>query len=94
MSIADIRTDYRREALSESDVDADPMVQFHRWFEEAITAEVNEPNAMSLATATPDAYPSVRVVLLKAADARGFVFYTDYRSRKGQELADNPHAAL
>lgn len=94
MSIADIRTDYRREALSESDVDADPMAQFHRWFEEAITAEVNEPNAMSLATATPDAYPSVRVVLLKAADARGFVFYTDYRSRKGQELADNPHAAL
>lgn len=94
MSIADIRRDYRLATLNESDVDADPLVQFHRWFDEAVRAEVNEPNAMCLATATPDAYPSARVVLLKGADDRGFVFYTDYRSRKGQELADNPHAAL
>jgi pyridoxamine 5'-phosphate oxidase len=94
MSIADIRTDYRRAALTEADVDADPMVQFHRWFDEAVKAEVNEPNAMCLATASPDSYPSARIVLLKEADDRGFVFYTDYRSRKGQELADNPHAAL
>lgn len=94
MSIANIRREYRHASLSESDVDADPVVQFHRWFDEALRAEVNEPNAMFLATATPDAYPSGRVVLLKGADARGFVFYTDYRSRKGTELSDNPHASL
>lgn len=94
MSIADIRKDYRLASLTEGDVDDDPMVQFHRWFDEAVRAEVNEPNAMCLATATPDAYPSARIVLLKEADSRGFVFYTDYRSRKGQELADNPHASL
>lgn len=94
MSIADIRTDYRQASLSESDVDRDPMVQFERWFDDAVRAQVNEPNAMCLATATPDAYPSARIVLLKGADERGFVFFTDYRSRKGQELADNPHASL
>jgi pyridoxamine 5'-phosphate oxidase len=94
MSIADIRTDYRRHSLSEQDVAADPIAQFTRWFDEAVNADVVEPNAMCLATATPDAYPSARMVLLKGVDARGFVFYTDYRSRKGQELADNPHASL
>ena len=94
MSIADIRTDYRRHSLSEQDVAADPIAQFTRWFDEAVKAAVVEPNAMCLATATPDAYPSARMVLLKGVDARGFVFYTDYRSRKGQELADNPHASL
>ena len=94
MSIAHLRRDYRHATLTEADVDPDPTVQFHRWFEEALRAEVREPNAMFLATATPDAYPSGRVVLLKAADERGFVFYTDYRSRKGQELSDNPHASL
>ena len=93
-AIADLRTDYRRESLDERDVDADPIVQFTRWFDEALAAKVYEPNAMCLATATPDAYPSARMVLLKGVDARGFVFYTDYRSRKGRELADNPHAAL
>jgi pyridoxamine 5'-phosphate oxidase len=94
MSIADIRTDYRKASLSEADVADDPIVQFQRWFADAIAAEVVEPNAMCLATATPDAYPSARTVLLKEADARGFVFFTDYRSRKGQELADNPCASL
>lgn len=94
MSIADIRREYRLAALTEADVDTEPMVQFHRWFDDAVRAAVNEPNAMCLATATRDAYPSARVVLLKGADARGFVFYTDYRSRKGQELSDNPHASL
>ena len=94
MSIADIRTDYRRHSLSEQDVAADPIAQFTRWFDEAVNADVVEPTAMCLATATPDAYPSARMVLLKGGDARGFVFYTDYRSRKGQELADNPHASL
>lgn len=92
--IADIRTDYRRAALSEADVADDPIVQFTTWFEEAVNAQVMEPNAMCLATATPDAYPSARMVLLKGVDARGFVFYTDYRSRKGIELADNPCASL
>jgi pyridoxamine 5'-phosphate oxidase len=94
MSIADIRTDYRRASLTEADVDADPFIQFSRWFDEAMKAEVVEPNAMCLATATRDAHPSARIVLLKGFDARGFVFFTDYRSRKGQELADNPHASL
>ena len=94
MSIADLRTDYRRAALSETEVADDPIVQFTRWFDEAVQAQVHEPNAMCLATATPDAYPSARMVLLKGVDARGFVFYTDYRSRKGQELADNPCASL
>lgn len=94
MSIADIRTDYRKAALNETDVDADPIVQFKRWFDEAVQAQVQEPNAMCLATATPDAYPSARIVLLKGVDQRGFVFYTDFRSRKARELADNPHASL
>ena len=94
LSIADIRTDYKRAELTEADVDADPIVQFGRWFDDAIKAAVLEPNAMCLATATPDAYPSARIVLLKAVDERGFVFFTDYRSRKGKELADNPHASL
>lgn len=94
MSIADLRTEYRRNVLTEQDVAENPIDQFQQWFDEAVKAAVLEPNAMCLATATPDAYPSARMVLLKGVDARGFVFYTDYRSRKGQELADNPHASL
>ena len=94
VSIADIRTEYRLAALTEAEVATDPMVQFGRWFDDAVAANVNEPNARCLATATPDAYPSARIVLLKGADERGFVFFTDYRSRKGQELSDNPHASL
>ncbi len=94
MSIAELRKEYRLAALGEQDVDADPIVQFQRWFHEAQETKVIEPNAMTLATCTPDAYPSARMVLLKGVDARGFVFFTDYRSRKGTELTDNPHAAL
>jgi pyridoxamine 5'-phosphate oxidase len=94
MSIDAIRSEYRLASLAEADAADDPLVQFTRWFDEALTAQVREPNAMCLATATPDAYPSARIVLLKGVDARGFVFFTDYRSRKGQELADNPCAAL
>jgi len=94
MTIADIRTEYRRAELTEADVDADPIAQFIKWFDEAVNAQVPEANAMCLASATPDAYPSARMVLLKGVDERGFVFYTDYRSRKGRELADNPHASL
>ena len=94
MSISDLRKDYQRHALDESHVDQDPIVQFTTWFDEAVAAKVHEPNAMCLATASADAYPSARMVLLKGVDARGFVFYTDYRSRKGSELSENPHAAL
>jgi len=86
MSIAHLREDYRREQLDERDAAADPLAQFHRWFEQARSAEVPEPNAMALATADGEGRPSVRTVLLKEADVRGFVFFTDYRSRKGQEL--------
>lgn len=94
MSIADLRRDYALESLTERDVDPDPIRQFERWFEQARRAEVLEPNAMSLATSTPDGAPSVRVVLLKGVDARGFVFFTDYRSQKGAELDANPRASL
>lgn len=94
MSIAHLRRDYARARLDERDVDPDPLVQFHKWFDDARRAELPEPNAMTLATATPAGVPSARMVLLKAADERGFTFFTDYRSRKGQELEANPHAAL
>jgi pyridoxamine 5'-phosphate oxidase len=93
-SIADLRVTYARAALDERDVDVDAMTQFRRWFDEAVAARVPEPNAMTLATATADGAPDARVVLLKGADARGFSFYTDYRSAKGAELDANPRAAL
>ncbi len=94
MSIADLRRDYALARLDETDVSHDPMVEFARWFAEAREAEVLEPNAMALATATADGTPSARIVLLKAFDERGFVFFTDYRSRKSGELNANPRAAL
>ena len=94
MSIADLRREYARARLDEKDVNADPLAEFARWFAEAEAAEVPEPNAMSLATATPEGMPSARIVLLKHFDARGFVFFTDYRSQKGRELEANPQAAL
>ncbi len=82
-------------ALSERDVDRDPIRQFQRWFAEAQDTKLAaEANAMTLATATPDGAPSARIVLLKGVDERGFVFFTDYRSRKGEELTANPRAAL
>lgn len=94
MSIAHLREEYRRERLIESEVALDPLEQFQRWFAQARGAEVPEPNAMALATAAADGTPDCRMVLLKEADARGFVFFTDYRSRKGQDLAENPRATL
>jgi pyridoxamine 5'-phosphate oxidase len=94
MSIADIRRDYARARLDEADVSHDPLVEFARWFAEAQEAQVPEPTAMTLATATANGTPSARIVLLKAFDERGFVFFTDYRSRKGGELEANPKAAL
>ncbi|MBK6489224.1 MAG: pyridoxamine 5'-phosphate oxidase [Gemmatimonadetes bacterium] len=94
MNIADLRRDYSLASLDVVDVDADPIVQFMRWFDEAQRADILEPNAMTLATSTPDGRPSARIVLLKEVAAQGFVFFTDYRSRKGEELAANPRAAL
>lgn len=93
-SIADLRKEYTLQALNETDATPDPFQQFQAWFEQAIAAQLPEPNAMILATATPNGVPSARVVLLKGLDDRGFVFYTNYQSQKGQQLADNPYAAL
>jgi pyridoxamine 5'-phosphate oxidase len=94
MSVADLRKEYMLNGLSEADVDADPIQQFHAWFDQALAAGLAEPNAMTVATATPDGRPSARMLLIKGVDERGFVFYTNYESRKGQELAGNPFAAL
>lgn len=80
--------------LSEADADADPLRQFEKWFQQALAANLPEPNAMTLATATSDGRPSARVVLLKAFDASGFAFFTNYEGRKGRDLTENPHAAL
>ena len=92
--LADLREDYTRQKLSETDVDSDPFKQFQIWLSDALAAKMVAPNAMTLATATRDGKPSARMVLLKGFDERGFVFYTNYESRKGQELAENPWAAL
>jgi pyridoxamine 5'-phosphate oxidase len=92
--VADLRREYARARLDEANVSPDPITEFARWFEEAVKAEVQEPNAMTLATASPDGAPSARIVLLKGFDERGFVFFTDYRSQKGTELEQNPRAAL
>ncbi len=93
-SIADLRKSYERAELSESDSHPNPLQQFDRWLNEAITGQVPEPNAMTLATVASDLRPSTRVVLIKGYDAQGIVWYTNYDSRKGQELAGNPYAAL
>ncbi len=93
-SVADIRKDYKQHSLNESDVAADPFMQFEHWWQEAVKSEIDEVNAMTLATATKSGIPSARIVLLKGYDAQGFVFFTNYNSHKGQELADNPQAAL
>ncbi len=92
--LANLRKDYMQRGLDEAQMDADPIRQFQAWFDAAVAAEHPEPNAMAVATATPDGVPSARMTLLKGLDARGFVFYTNYESRKGAELAANPQAAL
>jgi pyridoxamine 5'-phosphate oxidase len=94
MNIADLRKSYEKAELSESASYADPLKQFERWLNEAIQGEVPEPNAMTLATVGSDLRPSTRVVLIKGYDERGIVWYTNYHSRKGHELAGNPFAAL
>jgi len=93
-SIADIRQTYQKFELLESSAAADPHDQFDQWFEQALRSEVPEPTAMTLATADTHARPSARIVLLKGYDRSGFVFFTNYESRKGQELAANPRASL
>lgn len=94
MSIAHLRKDYSHASLCESDVLADPIAQFARWFDEAVTAQVPEPNAMSLATVGANGRPSSRIVLIKGYDQTGFTWFTSYDSRKGRELQENAHAAL
>ncbi len=91
---AEMRQDYRQAGLLEADLDPDPIQQFARWLAEAQTGGVPEPNAMILATASRDGVPAARVVLLKGFDERGFVFYSNYESPKGRDLAENPRAAL
>jgi pyridoxamine 5'-phosphate oxidase len=93
-SLADIRKSYERAELDESASHADPLQQFQQWLDEAMQSQLPEPTAMTLATVSSDLRPSTRVVLLKGCDARGLVWFTNYDSRKGQELAGNPCAAL
>lgn len=93
-SIADIRTEYKLHSLDESTAAADPFAQFAQWWNEAIRSAIDEVNAMTLATATQDGTPSARIVLLKGYDENGFVFFTNYNSDKGKDIADNPRAAL
>lgn len=93
-ALADLRRDYERAGLTEADAGDDPFALFHRWLDQAVAAELSDPNAMTLATCTPDGVPSARAVLLKALDARGFTFFTNYASRKGHEIEANPRVAL
>ena len=94
MNIADLRKSYERDELDESASAADPLLQFQGWLQQALQAQLPEPNAMTLATVGADGRPSTRVVLIKGCDERGIVWYTNYNSRKGQELAAQPWAAL
>lgn len=94
MSIAHIRKDYQLASLSEHEVANDPFTQFGTWFEQAMKAEVPELNAMSLSTVNAEGRPSSRIVLIKDFDQRGFTWFTNYDSKKGHDLADNPQAAL
>lgn len=92
--LQNLRNEYKQHSLDETTVSANPFHQFQQWFAEVVEAEISEANAMTLATATPEGKPSARIVLLKGMDDTGFVFYTNYESRKGAELAANPQGAL
>lgn len=94
MSLADLREDYRRGALDEDDVDADPIEQVRRWLDDAVSGGAVEPTAMTLATIGDDGYPATRTVLLKGVDARGLTFFTNYDSDKGRDLTGRPRASL
>lgn len=93
-SVADLRKEYTLQGLSETEVHPDPLEQFKIWFDQALAAQLPEPNAMTVATTRSDGRPSARIVLLKDYDERGFVFYTNYESHKGQQLVENPRAAI
>lgn len=93
-NIADIRRDYSHKSLTEKDVDANAIKQFEKWWDEAVNSKIDEVNAMTLATASIDALPSARIVLLKEFNEKGFVFFTNYESYKAQQLAENPKACL
>ena len=93
-SLAELRQDYSLNVLTKANVDPDPIRQFQRWMREAIAAQLPEPNAMTLATADRTGRPYARVVLLKECDTDGFVFFSNYRSDKGRQIAENPHVAL
>ena len=94
MSVSDLRREYGAAGLVEADLDPSPFKQFASWFQQALDAQLAEPNAMTLATVSRDGKPSARIVLLKGFDEQGFVFYTNYESPKALELSENPHAAL
>ncbi len=92
--IADLRQDYSRASLNEREVAAHPVKQFEHWWQEVLAGEIDEPNAMTLATCTAGGQPAARIVLLKSFDEQGFLFFTNYESRKGKELEENPRATL
>ena len=92
--LAAIRKDYRLQSLSEKDVEANPIKQFEKWFQQALASGIEEPNAMTLATSTADGKPSVRIVLLKGINDNGFVFFTNYESKKGKQIHDNPFGGV
>jgi len=94
MNLADFRREYVKGGLRRANLDPNPLVQFQHWLKQAVSSQLLEPSAMTLATVDTRGRPSARIVLLKGADERGFTFYTNYGSRKGQELEDNNHAAL
>jgi pyridoxamine 5'-phosphate oxidase len=94
VTLAELRKDYTLAGLAEKDLAKDPYRQFEKWFQEAEAAKLNEPNAMVVATTTRDGRPSARTMLLKAIDGRGFTFFSNYESRKGRELHENPRASL
>jgi pyridoxamine 5'-phosphate oxidase len=94
VQLSEIRKEYDQEGLRESDLDPDPIRHFRAWLEQALSANLREPTAMTLATCTPDGWPSARIVLLKGVSEEGFTFFTSYEGRKASELAANPRAAL
>ena len=93
-TVADLRKDYTLQDLNEIEVDPNPVIQFQKWFDQACSTDIPEANAMTIATVNSEGKPSARIVLLKGYDQKGFVFYTNYNSQKGQELTANPHAAI
>lgn len=93
-SIADIRRDYKLKSLNEADTDINPYVQFGKWWDEAVNSQIDEVNAITLATASKEGIPAARIVLLKGYDEQGFVFFTNYNSAKGKEIEENPNVAL